>query len=308
MALTEELLKKSEALQGLTEPQIAAIVELSKNDEDTVVGGKYRDFLNEFDAAIKETSGVDKTTNEKTSSYLKRVLGEQKTKVEGLNTQVTEKDSKIAELEGKIASGSGDKDLIASQKATIEKLTGEYNTLKGEKDKMEADHKAALLDMKIGTELNMALNEIAFKQDANPEIVNAMKKLAIDSLKNETKPTYITDDKGAERLIFKDANGAEMRNKNNGLNFYTAKELLTEQLSKYGIVDDGKPAGGAGGGGSTPKPRTNISGARSKREFMEMAENTLHSKGLVYGTTEYQQELDRIVDDNGAVFDALPQE
>jgi hypothetical protein len=308
MALTEELLKKSEALQGLTEPQIAAIVELSKNDEDTVVGGKYRDFLNEFDAAIKETSGVDKTTNEKTSSYLKRVLGEQKTKVEGLNTQVTEKDSKIAELEGKIASGSGDKDLIASQKATIEKLTGEYNTLKGEKDKMEADHKAALLDMRIGTELNMALNEIAFKQDANPEIVNAMKKLAIDSLKSETKPTYITDDQGAERLIFKDANGAEMRNKNNGLNFYTAKELLTEQLSKYGIVDDGKPAGGAGGGGSTPKPRTNISGARSKREFMEMAENTLHSKGLVYGTTEYQQELDRIVDDNGAVFDALPQE
>ena len=70
MALTEELLKKSEALQGLTEPQIAAIVELSKNDEDTVVGGKYRDFLNEFDTAIKETSGVDKTTNEKTSSYL----------------------------------------------------------------------------------------------------------------------------------------------------------------------------------------------------------------------------------------------
>lgn len=307
MALTEELLKKSEALQGLTEPQIAAIVELSKNDEDTVVGGKYRDFLNEFDTAIKETSGVDKTTNEKTSSYLKRVLGEQKTAVEGLNTKIADLERTKGELEGKIASGSGDKDLIASQKATIEKLTGEYNTLKGEKDKMEADHKAALLDMKIGTELNMALNEIAFKQDANPEIVNAMKRLAIDSVKG-MRPTYISDDKGGERLIFHDENGGEARNKNNGLNFYTAKELLAEQLSKYGIVDDGKPAGGAGGGGSTPKPRTNISGARSKREFMEMAENTLHGKGLVYGTTEYQAELDRIVDDNGAVFDALPQE
>ena len=43
-------------------------------------------------------------------------------------------------------------------------------------------------------------------------------------------------------------------------------------------------------------------------EFMEMAENTLHGKGLVFGTPEYQAELDRIVDDNGAVFDALPQE
>jgi hypothetical protein len=39
---------------------------------------------------------------------------------------------------------------------------------------------------------------------------------------------------------------------------------------------------------------------------MEMAENTLHGKGLVFGTAEYQAELDRIVDDNGAVFDALP--
>ena len=308
MALTEELLKTNEVLQGLTEPQIAAIVTLSKNDEDTVVGGKYRDFLNEFDTAIKETSGVDKTTNEKTSSYLKRVLGEQKTKVDGLNTRIADLEREKGELEGKIASGSGDKDLIASQKATIEKLTGEYNTLKGEKDQMEADHKAALLDMRIGTELNMALNEIAIKQDANPDIVKVLKDQAVASLRNETKPTYITDDQGAERLIFKDANGAEMRNKDNGLNFYTAKELLVRELSKYGIVDDGKAGGGAGGGGSTPKPRTNISGARSKREFMEMAENTLHSKGLVYGTKEYQDELDRIVDDNGAVFDALPQD
>ena len=307
MALNKELLEKSEALQGLTEPQIAAIVELSKNDEDTVVGGKYRDFLNEFDTAIKEASGVDKTTNEKTSNYLKRVLGEQKSAVEGLNTKVADLERAKGELEGKIASGSGDKELIESQKATIADLTGKYNTLKGEKDKMEADHKAALLDMRISTELNAALGEIAFKPDYSPEIVNVLKGQAIAAVKG-MRPTYISDEKGGERLIFHNEDGGEARNKDNGLNFYTAKELLAGELSRYGVVDDGKPAGGAGGGGSTPKPRTNISGARSKREFMEMAENTLHGKGLVFGTAEYQAELDRIVDDNGAVFDALPQE
>ena len=58
MALTKELLKKSAQLEGLSDEQIAAIVELSKNDEDTVVGGKYRDLLNDLDASIKEVSGV----------------------------------------------------------------------------------------------------------------------------------------------------------------------------------------------------------------------------------------------------------
>lgn len=305
MALNEELLKKSEVLQELSEPQIAAIVELSKNDEEAVIKGKYSDFLNDFDKAIKEASGVDKTTNEKTSTYLKRVLGEQKSSVDELSTKVTNLEKAKTELEGKIAAGSGDKELIESQKATIADLTGKYNTLKGEKDKMEADHKAALLDMRIGTELNAALGEIAFKADANPEIVNAMKKLAVDAVKG-MKPTYISDDKGAEHLIFKDANGAEMRNPDNQLNHYTAKELLAKELGKYGIVDDGKPAGGAGGSGGTGKPKTTVSGARSKVEFDEIAGNIANQKGYTYGSAEYIDEVSRIREDNKAVFDALP--
>lgn len=305
MALTEELLKKSEALQGLTEPQIAAIVTLSKNDEDTVVGNKFATMLNEFDTAIKEATGVDKTTNEKTTTYMKRVFGEWKSEKEGLTTKVGDLEKAKTELEGKIAAGSGDKELIESQKATIADLTGKYNTLKGEKDKMEADHKAALLDMRIGTELNAALGEIAFKADANPDILTVLKQQAVAAVKG-MRPTYISDDKGTEHLIFKDANGAEMRNPDNQLNHYTAKELLAKELGRYGIVDDGKPAGGAGGSGGTGKPKTTVSGARSKVEFDEIAGNIANQKGYTYGSAEYIDEVSRIREDNKAVFDALP--
>lgn len=306
MALTKELLKKSAQLEGLSDEQIAAIVELSRNDEDTVVGGKYRDLLNDLDASIKEVSGVEKTTNEKTSTYLKRVLGEQKSSVDALTTEKNTLTSKVTELEGQIAKGAGNEELLRQKEATIADMQKQYNTLKGEKEQMENDHKAAMLNYRIDTELNAAMGSIAFKADANPEIVNVLKKQVMEAMKAERKPSYITDAGGNEILVFHNADGSEARNQNNGLNLYTAKELLTEGLAKFNIVDDGKPAGGAGGSGSTPKPKTSVTGAKTKAEFMEIAENIAHSKGLTRGTAEFDDEKVRIMEENQAVYDALP--
>ena len=305
MAITRELIEKSEPLKGLSEAQIEAIVTMSANDEQTVINGKFATLHNELDTAIKEVSGVEKTTNEKTSTYLRRVLGEQKASIEGLTTDKTTLTGKVTELEGQIAKGAGNEELIRQKEATIANLTEQYNTLKGEKDRMEADNKAALLNMRIDTELNAALGDIAFKADANPEIVSVLKKQAVESLKNERKPSYVSDNNGGEVLVFHNADGSEARNTNN-LSFFTAKELLTESLSKYGIVEDGKPQGGAGGGGSIPKPKTSVTGAKNRAEFNEIAENIAHSKGLTRGTREFDDEVVRIMDENKAVYDALP--
>ena len=81
---------------------------------------------------------------------------------------------------------------------------------------------------------------------------------------------------------------------------------MAKELGKYGIVDDGKPAGGAGGSGGTGKPKTTVSGARSKVEFDEIAGNIANQKGYTYGSAEYIDEVSRIREDNKAVFDALP--
>lgn len=306
MALSKEIIEKSEPLKGLSEAQIEAIVTLSANDEQTVINGKFATLHNELDTAIKEVTGVDKTTNEKTSSYLKRVLGDQKSAIDGLTADKTTLTGKVADLEGQIAKGAGNEELIKQKEATIANLTEQYNTLKGEKDKMEAEHKASLLNMRIDTELNAALGGIAIKADANPEIVSVLKKQVMEALKSERKPSYISDNNGGEVLVFHNADGSEARNSNNNLSFFTAKELLTEGLSKYGIVEDGKPQGGAGGAGSLPKPKTAVTGAKSRTEFGEIAENIAHSKGLTRGTREFDDEVVRIMEENKAVYDALP--
>lgn len=301
--LTLELLKSS--LQGLSDEQLNAIVTLSKNDEDTVVGTKFAALHNELDEMVKSITGKGKDTNEKTSEYIKRMLGEQKQSVVTLEEKVKGLETTKSELESRIASGSGDKELIAGQKATIDDLTNKYNILKGESDKMKAEHAKALADMRISTELSSAMAGIAFKGDANQEVLGVLKQNAMNAVKG-MNPSYITDDKGAEVLIFRDTNGAEMRNPDNMLRHYTAKELLAKELSKYGVVEEGTRTGGTGGTPPLPKPRTDISGAKTKTEVMDVIANQVAASGFVRGTNEYQAEVDRIYEENLETINTLP--
>lgn len=289
----------------MTEEQINAIVTLSINDEDMTFKTKFSTLHNELDEAIKEVTGKGKNANEKTSTYMKRILSEQKSEVETLTTAKTTLEGKVKDLEGKIAAGSGDKALIDTQKATIADLTGKYNTLKADYDKQKTSLEKERLDWRIGADIEAALSGIAFKGDAKPEILEVLKAQAVQTVKG-MQPSYITGDNGKERLIFKTPEGAEMRNPENQLQLFTAKELLTKELSRYGVVDDGKPAGGAGGTGGTPKPKTTISGARTKTEANKIIGNILSQSGLVWGTEEYQKRFDEIYRENLETIDALP--
>ena len=76
MALTTELLNASTALAGLTDEQKSAIVEMSRNDEQTVIGQKTGELYGGLDADILAASGIAKNGTEKTYDYAKRVIGE----------------------------------------------------------------------------------------------------------------------------------------------------------------------------------------------------------------------------------------
>ena len=305
MALNKGLLTKEALLQGLSEEQINAIVTLSKNDEDMTFNTKFAALHNELDEAIKEVTGKGKNANEKTSTYMKRIMSEQKAEIGTLTTAKATLESKVTDLEGKIAAGSGDKGLIETQKATIADLTNKYNTLKTDYDNQKSSLEKERIDWRIGAEIEAALNTIAFKGDAKPEILEVLKAQAVKTVKG-MQPTYIKGDNGQERLIFKTPEGAEMRNPDNQLQLYTAKELLAKELTRYGVVDDGKPAGGAGGKGGTPKPITSIGGAKSKEEANKIIGNILSQSGLVWGTKEYQDKFDEIYRENLDTIDALP--
>jgi hypothetical protein len=91
--ITTELLNQQEALNGLTDEQKTAIVELSKNDEGIVIGDRIGKIYGDLDADILAASGMEKQGAEKTYVYAMRVIGELKSRADS-----------IADLQNQVAS------------------------------------------------------------------------------------------------------------------------------------------------------------------------------------------------------------
>ena len=47
--ITNEMLDQQDVLKGLTDEQKTAITTLSKNDEETVIGNRFREVYNKLD-------------------------------------------------------------------------------------------------------------------------------------------------------------------------------------------------------------------------------------------------------------------
>ena len=65
MALTSEILRANAATAALTDEQINAIVTLSQNDEDSVIGQKTGEIYGGLDNDILSASGIAKNGTEK---------------------------------------------------------------------------------------------------------------------------------------------------------------------------------------------------------------------------------------------------
>ena len=112
--ITIEMLNQNTALNALTDAQKAAIAELSKNDEATVIGTKIGALHGQYDTDILNASGIAKNSGEKSYDYLKRVLGDYKAKLDGtktLSAQLEAQKKKVTELETKLAAGSSDENV-----------------------------------------------------------------------------------------------------------------------------------------------------------------------------------------------------
>ena len=112
--ITIEMLNQSESLSGLTDAQKLAITVLSKNDEASVIGTKIGALHGQYDSDILSISGISKIDGEKTYDYLKRVLNDYKTKLDGsktLSAQLEASKKKVTELETKLAAGGSDEPI-----------------------------------------------------------------------------------------------------------------------------------------------------------------------------------------------------
>lgn len=72
--LTQEIIVANDALKGLSEEQIGAIVTLSQNDENEQFRIKFGEHYRQLDESIEQHSGVARNGAEKTYDYLPRAI------------------------------------------------------------------------------------------------------------------------------------------------------------------------------------------------------------------------------------------
>lgn len=315
MALTSELLKGNAATAALSDEQINAIVEMSQNDETSVIGQKTGEIYGGLDADILAASGIAKNGTEKTYDYAKRVIGEikgQAGNAVAMQAQIADLTKEKSRLEKVIADGGADaetKRALATAKADLANVTKEYTELKTKFDESESKHAAALFDMQVAGEFAKATAGLKFKADLPTSVVSVLTEQAVAKVKG-MNPEYIDDGQGGKVLAFME-NGTPRRNPENNLRPFTAAELVAKELSAMGVLETGRKQTGAGtkeekvGGGSSDGV-IDISGARSQDEAHELIARALMAQGKINGSKEFADAMSKAWADNKDAIKALP--
>lgn len=314
MALTTELLNANAATAALTDEQKTAIVEMSKNDETTVIGQKTGEIYGGLDADILAASGIAKNGSEKTYDYAKRVIGEIKSQAGNaaeLQTKVSDLEKEKTRLEGIIAKGGTDaetKRQLEQAKTDLANVQSEYATLKKDFDTAKAEHEKAMFGVKIDGEFAKATSGIKFKADLPANVTSVLLQQAINKVKG-MNPEYIDDGNGGKVLAFME-NGAVKRNPATNLQPYTAAELVAAELKTMGVLEEGRKQTGTGtkvtGTGTETGSAVDISGARTQNEAHEIIAKQLMAAGKINGSKEFDEAMAQAWKDNHDVLKSLP--
>lgn len=305
--ITIEMLNQSESLKGLTDAQKLAITTLSSNDEATVIGTKIGALHGQYDADILSISGISKADGEKTYDYLKRVLGDYKTKLDGtktLSAQLEAQKKKVTELEAKLAAGGSDeavKQQLKDARHQVTQLQTQLTTKTEELDRAKKDYEKKEKDLQVGFAFTNATAGIKFKADVSEPVKKILLAAAKDEILAKGTPDFVDDGNGGKKLVLRDAAGNTLNNPKNDLNPYTIEELVMETSLKD-VIDTGKQQLG---GGTNPNPQSDhqtvnldLSTAKTQQEADIQIENYLLSTGLTRDNVEFGNKALEIRNEN----------
>lgn len=310
MALSKDILKAQVTLAGLTDAQLDAIIELSTNDENEVIGARIGQLHGQYDQDILGITGIAKGQGEKSYEYAKRVIKQYKDKAEAaatIETELATLKTEKADLETKLKTNASDAHLKQQLADTEKKLTdlqALFDTEKANLSTEKANMEKELFDYKLNNELDKALSQMKFKASL-PETV---KQILIDNAKQklsaEYKPEFTTVNNKSV-LVFRDATGNIMTNKANALNPFTASELLTSHLKDAIDITETKPGVGTKPATVTESTRgIDLASARNQVEADEAIEQHLLQSGYTRTSEEFAAELTKIRTENAV--DKLP--
>ena len=311
--ITIEMLAADAALAGLTDEQKNAIALMSKNDEEVVIGNRFREVYNRLDDTIAKETGIARNGDEKTYNYLERAaktLAAKANSVEGLNTKIADLTKERDNLKKQVAEGGDEatrKQLAQAQK-DLDAVRTQYDTRKADFDKAKTDHANELLGVQIDNILAGAQAGLKFKAEFPQAATDTLLAQALTKIKG-MNPDFIDDGKGGKRLVFKGENGEIARDPENHLEPYTAEALLKKELRAMGILDEGRQQ--QGGGTSRPHQQqqgggapVDITMARTQTEASEIIAKQLMQQGLINGSKQYQEAFSKAWTDGNV--SALP--
>ena len=295
--LTIAMLRQSSALTGLTDDQLNAIAEMSRNDENTVIGTKIGALHGQYDADILGITGIKKKDGEKSYDYAKRVLGEYKTKAEStktIQTQLTAAQAQVAELQSKLEKGAGDETLkqqLKDAKAQVTQLQTQLQTKETEFNTKKAEFDKTIKDTHVDYAFQAATAGLKFKSGITEPIQKTLLNAAKAEVLAKGTPDFIEDGQGGKKLVIRGVDGNILNNPKNNLNPYTMQELVME-TSLRDVIDKGRQQTGGGTGGfGTGSGGTggtlDLSGIKSQVEADKAIEAHLLANGLTRDSQEF---------------------
>lgn len=295
--LTIEMLRQSSALTGLTDDQLNAIAEMSRNDENTVIGTKIGALHGQYDTDILDITGIKKKDGEKSYDYAKRVLGEYKTKAESaktIQTQLTAAQAQVAELQSKLEKGAGDETLkqqLKDAKAQVTQLQTQLQTKETEFNTKKAEFDKTIKDTHVDYAFQAATAGLKFKSGITEPIQKTLLNAAKAEVLAKGTPDFIEDSQGGKKLVIRGTDGNILNNPKNNLNPYTMQELVMETSLKD-VIDTGRQqigggTGGFGSGSGGTGGTLDLSGIKSQVEADKAIEAHLLANGLTRDSQEF---------------------
>lgn len=309
MALTQAVLRANASLAALSDEQVSAIVELSKNDENTVIGARIGELHGQYDKDVLEVTGISKEQGEKSYDYVKRVLSTYKQKSEGtetLNKKISDLQTEIEGYKKTIAEGKGSEAISQQLKDAQKQISDLKNLYDTDKKKWEENYTSLNSQYQqslINGEFDKALQGMKFKSIYPESVQKTLIESAKRTILSTSKSDWVEED-GVKKLVFRDSAGNIMTNPENKLNPFTPGELLKRELKD--VIDTGRNQQGTGthAGGSGGSATLDLTGVKTQTEADEAISAHLMSQGYTRGSKEFTDESLKLRKENGV--DKLP--
>jgi len=290
-----EELQKIEGL-SIGDEYIEKIAELVTGRENKAINMAFSHNYKLTDDTVLEKTGIRRNGAEKNYDYVARVLDEQNKEI----AKYKESEAKLKQLELSLEDKKSETTPDGETDSKITQLTKDFNKVARENEEL-----LVKLNSK-DEEFSQKLAEVHFdglvkssiaglKGKAHVEMAEKAKETLYAAAINEIKSLKRVVDPNTGEITFRNGEGETLLNAKNAHKPFTVDELITEQLTEYGLFAMDAPKGGLGGKAVMPKNSAGEVAFTSKGEAYVYISRELAAKGVAKTDGDYQKQYKELI-------------